>query len=157
MKKIITYSFLFTFLLTSCGASKVIKSAESEFQGNWQLTDVSFPGATGFFDVTLFQTASSNCFIGSSWSFVPNNNRGKVYFEQSDCDVLEQNMVWSLRADESTNFDVLVKLAEDERASKQKQGSVWKLDNINAAKMQWSTSVNFQGKPVTIVLTFNKN
>ncbi len=144
------------FFLVSCGSTKVIKSTEKQLEGNWRLTDVSFPGASGFFDVTLFQTDSSNCFVNSDWSFVANNNRGNVSFQNSSCDVALQQMVWSVTPSINGEFDVLIKLAQDEKASKQKTGSRWKLANFDAYQMKWTTQVNFQNKPVTILLSFEK-
>lgn len=157
MNKIVTLSLLplvLAFFLVSCGSSKVIKGTEKQLQGNWQLTDVSFPGTSGFFDVTLFQTEASNCFINSNWSFVANNNRGKVNFEYSQCDIAIQNMVWRVTTSINGEFDILIKLAEDEKASKQKKGSRWKLANFDTDNMKWTTQVNFQNKPVTILLSF---
>jgi hypothetical protein len=156
MKTKFTLAILGLLLVTSCASTKVIKSTEKQLNGNWQLTDVSFPGSSGFFDVTLFQTNASQCFVNSNWSFVANNNRGKVSFEYSQCDVALQNMVWSVTPAINGDFDVIIKLAEDEKASKQKAGSRWKLANFDANTMKWTTQVNFQNQPVTILLSFER-
>lgn len=156
MKSKLILTILGILMLTSCVANKVLKSTEKQLNGNWQLSDVSFPGSSGFFDVTLFQTEASNCFLNSNWSFVANNNRGKVSFEYSQCNVALQNMVWSVTPAINGEFDVLIKLAEDEKASKKKIGSRWKLANFDANTMKWTTQVNFQNKTITILLNFEK-
>jgi len=155
MKKIVSL-FILSFFLISCGASKEIKQEEKGLNGNWKLLSVDYPDSSGFFDVTLFEVASANCFESSEWSFVANNNRGKVQLLNNDCIVPEQNMVWSLKESNQLyySFDILVKMADDEKASRQKRGSRMQLKQLSENNMIWDLNVNFQGKPMIVELNF---
>ncbi len=147
---------LLSLLLFSCGASKQIKEGENSFSGNWKLLSVDYPDSSGFFDVTLFEVASANCFEGSEWNFVANNNRGSVQILDNECNIPEQNIVWSL--DDSSrpyyDLDVLIKMASDEKASRQKRGSRMQLKQILENTMVWDLNVDFQGKPMIVELNF---
>lgn len=146
------------FILASCGASKEIKQQENNFNGDWKLLSVDYPDSSGFFDVTLFEVASASCFEGSNWSFVANNNRGKVLISDNDCIIPEQNIVWSLQDSNQMyyNYDILIKMADDEKASQQKRGSRMQLKQISKQNMVWDLNVNFQGKPMIVQLNFVK-
>ncbi|MCH8534454.1 MAG: lipocalin family protein [Flavobacteriaceae bacterium] len=158
MKKFLLLSFL-SLILISCGASKEIKQQEKGFSGDWKLMSVEYPDASGFFDVTLFEVASSQCFEGSKWNFIANNNSGSVEIFDNDCIVPEQNLVWSLQQSKQLyyDYDILIKMADDEKASRKKRGSRMQLKQISENSMVWDLNVNFQGKPMIVELNFVKN
>lgn len=151
--------FISLLFLASCGASKLVKETEKSFDGEWTLTDVSYPNSSGFFDVTLFQTADAKCFETSVWKFVSNNNRGTVDLFDTSCTTQQQNIVWSIEESNLPNyqFNVLLKMAEDDKARKEKQGSRLQIYQISSDEMVWDISVQFQSKPVIVRLSFVKN
>lgn len=157
MKKILLLSIAVTFL--SCGASKLVKETEKSFNGEWTLNDISYPNSSGFFDVTLFQTAEAKCFESSVWKFVANNNRGTVDLYDTSCTTKSQNIVWSVEESSTTNYlyNVVLKMAEDEKARKDKQGSRLQIKEISTTEMVWDLNVQFQSKPMTVRLNFVKN
>lgn len=157
MKKILTMT-IFIFLM-GCGSSKLVKENEKSIEGEWTLTEVTYPNSSGFFDVTLFQTADAKCFETSVWKFINNNHRGTVELFDSSCTTNSQNLVWSL--EESTmagyTYNMLIKMAEDEKARKEKQGSVLQIKSLNETEMIWDLNVKFQSKPMIVRLQFIKN
>ena len=157
MKQLLLLLIL-SLILISCGASKEINQQEKGFSGDWKLISVDYPDSSGFFDVTLFEVASANCFEGSEWSFVANNNRGKVQLLDSDCNLPEQNTVWSLQKSNEIyyDYDILIKMADDEKASRQKRGSRLQLKQLSENSMVWDLNVSFQGKPMIVELNFVK-
>lgn len=157
MKKIVLLLIAASFL--SCGASKLVKETERSFNGEWILNDISYPNSSGFFDVILFQTANANCFESSVWNFVANNNRGTVDLYDTSCTTERQNLVWSV--EESTKpdylYNVVLKMAENEKARKEKNGSRLQIKEITPDKMIWDLNIQFQSKPMIVRLHFVKN
>ena len=64
---------MLTTVLLSCGASKNVRLKEKVIKGNWTLSNVTY-SKTGDYNVTLFRDTSKECFEGSTWRFIPNNN-----------------------------------------------------------------------------------
>lgn len=157
MKKILLL-FMAT-LLMSCGASKMLRNTEDSFSGEWTLTEVTYPNSSGFFDVTLFQTAEAKCFESSVWKFVANNNRGTVDLYDTNCTTEQQNIVWSVEESNNTDYlyNVILKMTENEKASKTNQGSHLQLKEVTENKMVWDLNVQFNSKPLIVRLNFVKN
>ena len=84
MKRILVISVLIG-LLFACKSSapttsptpKLDRTSQSGIKGNWQISNVTYPGSE-YFKVNSFQIADSKCFIGSTWNFIPNNNKGSM-------------------------------------------------------------------------------
>uniref|UniRef100_UPI0030DC8F0C lipocalin family protein n=1 Tax=Bizionia echini TaxID=649333 RepID=UPI0030DC8F0C len=73
-----------TLSLLSCGTSKVVRDSEKDLKGNWTLNSFNY-SKTGSFAVNLFNDTSTDCFEGSTWEFIPNNNSGTYEINSSDC------------------------------------------------------------------------
>lgn len=150
---------LISITLLSCGASKLVKETEKSFNGEWTLTEITYPDSSGFFDVTLFQIADASCFESSVWKFVAKNNRGTVDLYDESCTTEQQNLVWSVEESTKPNYlyNVILKMAEDEKASKENKGSRLQIKEISERKMVWDLNVQFQSKPMVVRLNFIKN
>ena len=153
------FSILSIFFLISCGSSKLIKETEKSLDGEWTLTEVTYPDSSGFFDVTLFQTADARCFETSVWKFVNNNHRGTVELFDTNCTTIAQNIVWALEESSMPGYtyNVLLKMAEDDKAKKEKQGSRLQIKTLSDTEMVWDLNVQYQSKPVIVRLQFIKN
>jgi hypothetical protein len=81
MKKILFLTaialVLFSCKSTSITNSKLDKGAQV-MKGNWVISSVSYPGSE-YIKVNSFQIADSQCFEGSTWKLVSNNNRKHVF------------------------------------------------------------------------------
>ncbi|HEY4629082.1 MAG TPA: hypothetical protein VIH02_07365, partial [Flavobacterium sp.] len=81
MKKIITLTIvailLFACKSTSVTSTKLDKSSQVAIKGDWKITSVTYPGSD-YLAVNSFQVADSKCFVGSTWSFISNNNKGSM-------------------------------------------------------------------------------
>lgn len=152
------FYILIGLLLLGCGSAKLVKETEKSFQGNWTLTDVSYPDSSGFFDVTLFQTADAKCFETSEWKFVANNHRGTVDLYDTNCTTAQQNIVWSVEESDRNGYTyaIVLKMAEEGKARKETQGSRLQLKSITENAMVWDLPVSFDGKPMTVRLNFVK-
>ena len=74
MKKLILLVAVVVFASCSPTQQTVI-SAKKTLKGEWSLDKISYD-RDGIFDVTLYNDASAECFTGSTWRFIPNNNTG---------------------------------------------------------------------------------
>jgi hypothetical protein len=77
MKNIILTAI--ALVLFSCKSTsikfKIRQRAQVAMKGNWVISSVSYPGSE-YIKVNSFQIADSQCFEGSTWKLVSNNNKG---------------------------------------------------------------------------------
>ena len=73
--------FVMAALVMACKSSnsmtakpKETNVADKAIKGEWTLQSITY-SEQGKFDVTLLNDTSKECFEGSTWKFVPNNNR----------------------------------------------------------------------------------
>jgi hypothetical protein len=69
---------------TSITNSKLDKGAQVAMKGNWVISSVSYPGSE-YIKVNSFQIADSQCFEGSTWKLVSNNNKGNMSLTKYGC------------------------------------------------------------------------
>ncbi len=82
MKKIIALMMVAVLLfawqvLTSVTSTKLDRSSQVSIKGNWVITNITTPGSN-YIAINSFQIADSKCFIGSTWNFISNNNKGSM-------------------------------------------------------------------------------
>ena len=158
MKHILTF-IVAAVLLTSCGASKVVRQAESTFKGSWNLNSITYPGATGDYAVTLFNDTSKMCFEGSDWFFVANNNTGTYNIAKASCPSGERNFIWTVQEvnPQTGNYDFLLKPVNEKGDSTTgNTGFRVNLVNLTETTMVWEQTVTVEGNPFTIRMNFNK-
>ncbi|WP_055434707.1 lipocalin family protein [Lacinutrix algicola] len=155
MKKIILLLVVTTFL--SCGGSKVVRQSQKTIKGQWLLNNISYSEA-GNFSVMLLNDASKECFEGSTWSFIPNNNTGIYTINNQNCTTGERNFVFTIQeVDEQTGlYDFLLKPTDAKNKSVTNQGFRLKLAQLSEFDMQWQQTVSVDGKPFTINMNFSK-
>lgn len=145
--------------MASCGTPKVVKEAEKTFRGAWTLNSITYPGATGQFDVTLFSDTSKMCFENSDWFFVANNNSGNYTIVNSGCPSGERNFKWTIQEvnPQTGNYDFLLKpVNEKGRSETGNTGFRVNLVNLTDTIMTWEQTVSLDGNPFTIRMNFNK-
>jgi len=148
-----------TLVLFACKSStpslspKSSRSTQSGFKGNWQITRVLTPG-TDYFKVNSFQIADSKCFIGSTWNFIPNNNKGSFSLNQSGCTSFSSPIVWSI--DKTGQF--MLKIVEaGVKSKKVTQGFLLRVANKTETSFQLIDVVNIGGQNKEITYQFEKN
>lgn len=158
MKKLILLLTTVLFI-TSCGPSKVATEARKTFKGDWTLNTVTYPRSQGTFNVTLFNDASADCFKGSNWSFVSNNNTGTYTPSGSNCTAGERYFVWSID-DENTpsgSYDFLLKPTDSKwKSTTGNQGFRINLVSLTETTMVWEQTVTLEGSPFVIRMNFTK-
>ena len=96
MKKILILTVM-AVVAFSCGTPKTVIQAKKEVKGYWSLDNISY-SESGTFNVTIFNDTSRECFEGSTWRFIPNNNSG-LY-------TVNRPSYWIIRLPAETNNEV---------------------------------------------------
>ncbi len=155
MKKL--FLFTITICLLSCGTSKTVRQSKKVIKGDWTLSSITY-NQTGTFNVSLFGEASKDCFEGSTWRFIPNNNTGKYTINNANCSTGEHNFIFTIQEiDETTGlYDFLLKPTDEKKKSETNSGFRLKLQQLSDTDMQWQQTVSLEGKPFTINMNFTK-
>ncbi len=159
MKKLLVILTV-ALLMASCGPSKTAREARKTFDGGWTLDSVTYPENLGTFNVTLLNDASANCFEGSTWDFVSNNNRGTYRVQGTDCDGGQRNFIWSVDEENTPDgvYDFLLKPTdEDYKSTTGNQGFRLNLKSLSGNQMVWEQTVTLDGEPFVIQMNFSKN
>ena len=151
MKKFILLSI--TFLFLACGASKNVRDSKKIIKGNWSLTKITY-SKTGDYNVTLFNEASTSCFEGSSWKFVPNNNTGVYTINNASCTTGDRGFIFTIQEIDATTglYDFLLKPANTDA----NLGFRLNLAQLSDSFMQWQQTVTVDGEPFIINMNFTK-
>lgn len=149
MKKFLFLS-MFVIMLTSCGGLDT--KSQSGLKGNWTITNVTYPGSD-YIKVTSFDVADSKCFVGSSWNFVSNNNKGTMNVNGSgNCPSFSSPIVWTV----TKTGDFTLKITEGAKAKRVTEGYFLKMRNQSETSFQLVDNVNVGGKNVEVVYQFSK-
>ncbi|MGL5112833.1 MAG: hypothetical protein ACRC6O_09355 [Flavobacterium sp.] len=164
MKKVVVLGSLF-FLLFACksnapavapsepvAVTKLDKKSEVMIKGNWQITNVDYPGAD-LFKVNSFNIADSKCFIGSTWSFISNNNKGNMALTAGGCPAFSSPIVWSVNKEGM----FVLKIVEAGVKSKTVQaGYLLRVANQTATTFELVDKIDVAGQQKDIVYYFTK-
>lgn len=155
MKQIILLFIAVSML--SCGTSKTVRDSKKVIKGNWILNDISY-NTSGTYNVTLLNDVSKDCFGGSAWSFVPNNNTGTYSIDKTGCaDGMRYFNFTIQEVDAATGlYDFLLKPTNEKGKSETNQGFRFKLTALSDTNMQWQQTVNVEGSPFAINMNFTK-
>jgi len=155
MKRLIILLLTATFL--GCGGTKTVRDSKKVIKGDWSLNSITY-SEDGTFNVKMLNDASKDCFQGSTWKFIPNNNTGMYTINGSDCPTGERNFVFTIQeVDETTGlYDFLLKPTNEKNKSDTNQGFRLNLASISDTAMQWKQTLTVEGKPFTITMNFSK-
>ncbi len=141
----------------SCGTPKTVQESRKVIKGYWILNSISYD-SSGTFNVTLFNDTSVECFEGSNWRFIPNNNTGNYTIENSNCPTGQRDFVFTIQElDQTTGlYDFLLKPTNAKGKSDSDVGYRLRLAQLNESSMRWEQTVNLDGKPFKINMNFSK-
>ncbi len=156
MKRIAAF-LAFVVILSSCGVSKTVRTSRKVIKGNWTLSTITY-SERGTYNVTLLGDATKDCFEGSTWQFVPNNNTGTYTVSDPACSIGDRHFVFTIQeVDEETGlYDFLLKPTNEKHKSETNQGFRLKLSSLSDSTMQWQQTVTVDGKPFIISMNFEK-
>ena len=156
MKKIITLTImailLFACKSTSVTSTKLDKSSQVAIKGNWQITSVTFPGSD-YLNVNSFQIADSKCFVGSTWNFISNNNKGSMSLTKADCPAFSSPIVWSINKD---GVFVLKIVDAGVKSKTVTAGYLLRFANLTKTSFQLIDKINVGGQNKEVTYQFEK-
>ncbi|MDD7887173.1 lipocalin family protein [Flavivirga sp. 57AJ16] len=152
-----TLLFLIAISLISCGTPKTVRASKKVIKGNWELNSITY-SERGTYHVNLLNEESKECFEGSTWQFVPNNNTGTYNISGVGCSSGIRNFVFTIQEiDPQTGlYDFLLKPTNEKHKSDTNQGFRLRLTSLSDTVMQWEQTVTVNGNPFTITMNFNK-
>ena len=141
----------------SCGTPKTVIQSKKVMKGYWSLNDISYSEA-GTYNVTLLNDTSKDCFEGSTWRFIPNNNTGIYTINSPDCPTGDRNFIFAIQQiDESSGlYDFLLKPTEKLGKPEERVGFRMRLSQLSDTNMQWEQTVTVDGAPFKIMMNFTK-
>ena len=156
MKKVL-YSICIALIVFSCGSSKTVRDSKKVIKGEWVLSSIIY-SKTGKYNVTLLNDTNKECFEGSTWQFIPNNNTGTYNINESSCSTGVRNFVFTIQEiDPKTGlYDFLLKPTNEKNKSETNQGYRLKLTALSETNMQWQQTVSVDGIPFIINMNFSK-
>ena len=128
------------------------RSTQAGIKGNWQITNVSYPGSD-YLKVNSFQIADSKCMVGSKWNFVPNNNKGSITLTQTECPAFSSPIVWSIDKEGKFGFKVV---ETGMKSKKVTQGYLLRIANKSETSFQLVDIINVGGQYKDIIYQFEK-
>ena len=151
MKNLIVVAL--SLILFSCGASKNVRTKEKIIKGNWTLNKIVY-SKTGDYKVTMFKDSPKECFEGSSWKFVPNNNTGTYAINSTNCLSGERDFIFVVQEIDAASgyYDFLLK----PKNSENKEGFRLQLTELSETTMQWKQYLNVDGTQFIINMNFTK-
>lgn len=156
----VSISFFLLIFLSSCGANQTVRDSRKTLKGNWTLTDINY-SRDGIYKVTLFNDVSSECMVGSSWQFIPNNNFGNYQLDSSSgCEEGIRYFIWSIPDNdgESDNYDILIKPTDEKKKSiANNAGFRVNLAYLSDSNLTMTQTVSEGGSPFKITMNFTKN
>lgn len=154
MKKIIFLILVTTFLVgcKSNPATKLDMKSEIALKGNWTVTKVVYPGLD-YIKVTSFDIADSQCFVGSQWKFVSNNNTGEMKLNNSSCTSFDSKITWFINKEGNL---VMKFLSEGIKAKHTLSGYVLKVANSTPNSFQLIDRISVGNKPTEVVYQFSR-
>jgi Lipocalin-like domain len=157
MKKLILFMTVVTFLVscksTSVTNTKVDNAVEVKMKGNWTITSVTYPGSE-YIKVNSFSVADSQCFVGSTWNFISNNNKGSMALTKANCPSFSSPITWFINKDGQFVMKIL---DAGIKSKKVKEGYVLYVDNLTNASFQLLDRIEVGGKLTNVVYQFNKS
>lgn len=156
MKKIILISAL-SLLILSCKSksatdTKLDSNTQVAMKGNWTVTSVTYPNSS-VIKVNSFDLADSQCFVGSKWKFVSNNNKGNLSLNSPKCTSYSTPITWFVNKE----GQFVMKILDESKAKKVKDGYILKVANITDNSFQLVDQIDVVGKAIDVVYQFNRN
>jgi hypothetical protein len=133
--------------------SKLDNKTERMLKGNWTLTTVNFPGSD-YLKVSSFNLEDSQCFIGSDWNFVSNNNKGNMQLKNTSnaCKNFSSPITWYINKD--GNF--IFKIINNYKAKTVGSGFVLSIKNVTETSFKLVDTINVAGGIKNITYLFQK-
>lgn len=124
-----------------------------KLKGNWEITSVDYNQKK--FKLKPFQEgADAQCFVGSTWNLIPNNNSGSYTLHGGgNCPNVTQPIKFEVTKDKEFRFK---KLEQNVKAKNITEGYVLQLENHQNNSFTLVQSVPFEGEIIKVHYQFQR-
>ncbi len=149
--------FFFVGIIVSCGTPKTVIQSKKVLKGNWILNNIDL-SETGTYNIQLFRDTSKECFEGSTWRFISNNNSGVYTINNGNCPTGDRNFIFTIQEmnKETGLYDFLLKPTNAKHKSVDNVGFRLRLAQLSESNMRWEQTLQVDGSPFTIGMNFSK-
>jgi hypothetical protein len=137
---------------TSATSTKLDRKAQVGIKGDWEITSVTYPSSE-FIKVNSFSLADSQCFVGSTWKFISNNNKGEMSLTKANCPSFSSPITWFVNKEGQFVMKVL---NAGEKAKRVRDGYVLGIANQSENSFQLIDKIDVGGKMTNVVYEFQK-
>jgi hypothetical protein len=134
---------------TSTGSDRKLQSA---LKGIWKITGISYPGSE-YIKVNSFHIADSKCLMGSTWQFIPNNNKGIMTMNSADCQAFTSSIVWNISKEGVFGLKFIDSGVKSKNVS---QGYLMRFTTQTPTSFQLVDQINVGGQQKEITYQFEK-
>jgi hypothetical protein len=124
---------------------------EVGLKGDWKISSVTYPGSD-VIKVNSFDLADSKCFIGSTWKFVSNNNKGQMTLNNPNCTGYSTPITWFINKE----GQFVMKILDEAKSKTVKSGYVLNIANLTENSFQLQEKINVAGNTANVVYQFEK-
>lgn len=155
MKNIILAGILGATIITSCSTAKTAQANRAEFlqlKGTWLLTSVNYDSN---YKIKPFdEGADAQCFVGSTWTLVPNNWTGSYSLNGGgECPTVMQPIKFEVVNGNEFKFK---KLMDGTKAKAVTAGYSLNLISQTAESFTLEQNIPSEGENVRVVYNFSK-
>lgn len=155
MKKVLFTGLMGAVFAVSCSSANQAQHAKAEFtklKGNWEITSVDYEKE---YKIKPFdEGADAQCFVGSQWKLIPNNNTGSYTLAGgADCPTVTRAIKFDVNADKQFSFK---KIDAGMKAKNVAAGYVLDFQNQTPTSFTLVQNVPFEGKIIKVNYNFTK-
>lgn len=152
MKNLLITAVAWMFILVSCTSANQKMKANAEdlkFKGDWEITNVTYEKG---YKVKSFDEADAQCFIGSHWRLISNNNSGAYTINGGgNCPSLTQPIKFEVTKNNEFKFK---KLLSNVKAKNITSGYILQVERQDADHFTLVQDVEFEGKTLKVYYKF---
>ena len=109
MKKVLLTGIIGTLFAVSCSSANQAQNARADFmklKGSWEISSVDYDKQ---YKIKPFdEGADAQCFVGSQWNLIPNNNTGSYALAGGgDCPTVTRAIKFDVSKDKEFSFKVI--------------------------------------------------
>ena len=155
MKKVLLTGMIGTLFAVSCSSANQAQNARADFmklKGSWEISSVDYDRQ---YKIKPFdEGADTQCFVGSQWNLVPNNNTGSYALAGGgDCPTVTRAIKFDVSKDKEFSFKVI---KAGVKAKNVTAGYVLDFQNQTPTSFTLVQNVPFEGKILKVYYNFTK-
>ena len=155
MKKVLLTGMIGTLFAVSCSRAKQAQASRDDFyklKGNWEVTSVDYE--KGYKIKPFDEGADAQCFVGSQWNLIPNNNTGSYSLSGGgDCPTVTRAIKFDVNSEKQFSFKVI---DAGVKAKNVTAGYVLDFQNQTPTSFTLVQNVPFEGKILKVYYNFTK-